>query len=317
MIVITAPTGQIGHRVLNELLARDEEVRVVVRDAARLPADVRTRVEVVEGSHRDRAVVEAAFREGDAVFWLVPPDPRAPSADAAYVDFTRPAAEVFARGEVDRVVGVSALGRGTPVANRAGHVTASLRMDDLIAGTGVAYRALLMPSFMDNVLRQVELIRTQGVFFWPTTDGHHRWPICATRDVAAVAVDLLVDRSWDGTGAVPVLGPEDVSLEDMAAVMSDVLDKPVRFEPTPFDEFGRQLVERGMSEAMAQSTVDMLRAKDEGLDGGVERTAQSATRTTFRQWCEEVLAPALLARPAAQSSFGGPPNPISLPSSSR
>jgi hypothetical protein len=35
-------------------------------------------------------------------------------------------------------------------------------MDDLIAGTGVAHRALLMSSFMDNMLRQVELIRTQG-----------------------------------------------------------------------------------------------------------------------------------------------------------
>jgi hypothetical protein len=35
-------------------------------------------------------------------------------------------------------------------------------MDDPIAGTGVAHRALLMPSFMDNMLRQVELIRTQG-----------------------------------------------------------------------------------------------------------------------------------------------------------
>jgi uncharacterized protein YbjT (DUF2867 family) len=295
MIVVTAPTGQIGRQVVNTLLARDEEVRVVVRDAARLPADQRARVQVVEGSHGDRAVVEAAFRKGDAVFWLVPPDPRAPSVHSAYVEFTRPAAEVFALGEVDRVVGVSALGRATPVAPRAGHVTASLEMDDLIAGTGVAYRALLLPSFMDNLLRQVELIRTQGVFIWPTAAGDQRRPTCATRDIAAVAVALLVDRSWDGTGGVPVLGPEDLSFEDIAAVMSDVLDKPVRFKPTRFDEFGRQLVERGMSQAMARSMVDMLRAKDEGLDGGVERTWQSATPTTFRQWCQEVLAPAVNA----------------------
>jgi uncharacterized protein YbjT (DUF2867 family) len=103
MIVVTAPTGQIGRQVVNKLLAREEEVRVVVRDAARLPADVRARVQVVEGSHADPAVVDAAFREGDAVFWLVPPDPRAPSVHSAYVDFTRPAAEVFARAEVDRL----------------------------------------------------------------------------------------------------------------------------------------------------------------------------------------------------------------------
>ena len=37
------------------------------------------------------------------------------------------------------------------VGGAAGYVTASLAMDDLIAGTGVAYRALTNPSFMDNI----------------------------------------------------------------------------------------------------------------------------------------------------------------------
>jgi hypothetical protein len=45
--------------------------------------------------------------------------------------------------------------------------TASLAMDDLLASTGVSYRALTMPSFMDNLLRQVELIKSRGVFFSP------------------------------------------------------------------------------------------------------------------------------------------------------
>jgi hypothetical protein len=62
------------------------------------------------------------------------------------VDFTRPACDAFKRHEVKRVVGVSALGRG--VAGNAGLVSGSLAMDDLIASTGVSYRALTMPSFM-------------------------------------------------------------------------------------------------------------------------------------------------------------------------
>jgi len=65
------------------------------------------------------------------------------------------------------VVGVSALGRGTALAARAGLVTASLAMDNLIAGTGVSSRALNLPSFMDNLLRQVEPIKNQGLFFSP------------------------------------------------------------------------------------------------------------------------------------------------------
>jgi hypothetical protein len=51
----------------------------------------------------------------------------------------------------------------------------------------------------------------------------------------------------------------------------------------------------GMSEAMAQGTVDMLLAKNVGLDNAEPRTPQSAAPTSFRQWYEEVLKPAVLA----------------------
>ena len=57
MIVVTAPTGQIGHHVVEDLLARGAPVRVIVRDPAKLTAAVRGSVEVVEGSHGDPAVL--------------------------------------------------------------------------------------------------------------------------------------------------------------------------------------------------------------------------------------------------------------------
>jgi hypothetical protein len=37
-----------------------------------------------------------------------------------------------------------------------------------------------------------------------------------------------------------------------------------------------------------------MRAKEDGLDDGVPRTTGTASPTTFRQWCEEVLRPAVL-----------------------
>jgi uncharacterized protein YbjT (DUF2867 family) len=126
MIVVTAPTGKIGRQVLSELLAGDEPVRVIVRDPSRLTPDARDRVEVVAGSHADRAVLEQAFDGADAVFWLVPPNPRADSVEAAYVGFTHPAAEVLRQQAVRRVVGITALGRGTPEAKHGGFVIGSL-----------------------------------------------------------------------------------------------------------------------------------------------------------------------------------------------
>jgi uncharacterized protein YbjT (DUF2867 family) len=232
MIIITAPTGNIGHQVLEHLLGSGEPIRVIARDPTRISPQAGQRVEVVPGSHGDADVVNKAFAGADAVFWLVPPDPHADSVEAAFVDFSRPACESFASQGIKRVVGVSALGRGTPWAANAGLVTASLATDDLIASTGVSYRALTMPSFMDNLLRQVEAIKRQGMFFSPIS-GDRKLPSCATRDIAAVAAKLLLDPSWSGQGSVPVLGPEDLSFNDMAQIMSQVLGRPVRFQQIP------------------------------------------------------------------------------------
>jgi uncharacterized protein YbjT (DUF2867 family) len=290
MIVITTPTGRIGHQLLERLVAAGEPIRVIVRDPARLPAQVRDRVDVVPGSHGDPGVVDRAFAGADSVFWLAPPNPHAESLDAIYAGFTRPACDAFVRHGVQRVVGVSALGRG--VTEHAGLGTASLAMDDLIASTGVAYRALTMPTFMDNLLGQVEPIRTQGLFF-STVAPDRRLPICATADIAAVAAGLLLDRSWSGNGSVPVLGPEDLSHDEMAQTISEELGTTVRYRRTPIDAARRQLEERGLSDAMVQGMVEMMIAKDEGLDNAEPRTAEATTPTSFRQWCEQVLAPAV------------------------
>lgn len=65
---------------------------------------------------------------------------RAPSLESVYQDFTRPACAALTRHGVQRVVTVSAPGRGVP--GDAGLVTAAPEMCDLITATGVAHRAL-------------------------------------------------------------------------------------------------------------------------------------------------------------------------------
>ena len=120
-------------------------------------------------------------------------------------------------------------------------------------------------------------------------------PTVATRDIAAAAARLLLDPGWSGVGEVPLLGPEDLSFNDLAAIMSEVLGQDVRFQQTTFDAYNDRFVSFGMSEAMARGMTDMARAKNEGLDNGVERTRENSTPTSFRQWCEEVLKPAVAA----------------------
>jgi uncharacterized protein YbjT (DUF2867 family) len=292
-IVITTPAGNIGHQVLDSILASSAPIRVIEREPARLPATVRGRVEVIHGSHGDPDIVAKAFKDSDTVFWLCPPNSQAESVMAAYVDFSRPACEAIIRNGVRRVVSISALGRGSALATNAGYVTASLAMDDMIAATGVNFRALTMPSFMDNIARQAIPIREQGVFFMPI-DGDRKLPTVASRDIATIAAGLLLDPTWSGASEVPVLGPEDLSFNEMARIMSEVLGKPIRYQQISYETYKAGFVQRGMSDAMAQGMTDMARAKNEGLDNRVHRTSGNSTPTTFMQWCEEELRPQIL-----------------------
>lgn len=291
-IVVTAPTGNIGSQVLANLLASssDAKIRVIVRDPSRLSAQVLEKVEVIQGSHSDASVIKQALEGANSLFWLCPPDPRAESVISAYVDFTRPVCEAIQRNGVGRVVSISALGRGTLMAANAGYVTASLAMDDLIASTDVGLRALTMPSFMDNIARQVSLINEQGRFFLPI-DGELKLPAVATKDIALVTTELLLDPTWSNQEEVQVLGPEDLSFNEMARIMSDVLNKPVIYEQVSFETYKAGFVQRGMSDAMAQGLTDMAKAKNEGIDNVVNRTPENSTPTTFRQWCENELRP--------------------------
>jgi uncharacterized protein YbjT (DUF2867 family) len=147
---------------------------------------------------------------------------------------------------------------------------------------------------MDNLLRQVELIKNQSMFSLPIS-GDLKRPRACTRDIAATAATLLLDQSWSGVASVPVLGPEDLSYNDMARIMSEVLAKPVRFQEIPGEAFKARLLQRGMSDAMAQANLDMWLAYNQGLDTAEPRTPQSTTPTSFRQWCEEVLKPRVMA----------------------
>jgi uncharacterized protein YbjT (DUF2867 family) len=287
MIVVTAPTSTIGRVLVDVLLDRGAKLRLVARDPSRLAPEVRARAEVVEGSHGDRDVVDRACAGAEAVFWL------APDIDVPYADFTRPGIAAFVRHGVRRVVAITALGRGTRLAAHAGPVTASLAMCDLIADSGVAFRAVACPSFMHNLLHQVASIRERGEFAM-MIDPDLSAPLVAARDIAAASARLLLDDTWDGTGQVAVLGPEDLSPLDMARIMADVLGTEIAYRRSSAEEVIAGLTGFGMPDEAARGTAAMFEAKNRGLDNAEPRTAASTTPTTFREWCEAVLKPAVL-----------------------
>ncbi|MCL6675244.1 NmrA family NAD(P)-binding protein [Streptomyces panaciradicis] len=291
MFVITTPTGQIGGQVVDRVLDAGHPVRLIARDPGRLSPEVRERVEVVQGSHTDPGVLMAAFAGAEGVFWVIPPDHRTVDLERHYLDPTRSACEALVANGVDRVVSVSTMGRG--IEKNAGHLSAARAAEELIAATGVKSRALRPPFFMENLLRQVDAIKSRGTFFLPS-DRDRTLALVATRDIAARGAELLLDGSWSGQGGVPVVSPDSLTPDGMAEVVSEVLERTVRYQQLPLDAYKSMMLDNGASEASAQGVADMAVAQNEGAYDEEHRTARPSP-TGFRQWCEEVLRPAVLA----------------------
>ncbi|WP_020124438.1 NmrA family NAD(P)-binding protein [Streptomyces canus] len=289
MIVITTPTGDIGRQVLNRVLVSGEAVRVIARDSSRLPEHVRAQAEVVEGSHADADTIAKALEGADRLFWLVPPAGFRDAGPAGryYLDFTRAAAQEAASRGV-RMVHVTSLGHG--YSGEAGLLSAALDMDELIESTGVQYRALALPFFMENILRQAQPITQQGVFSMANTADRPLLTV-ATHDVATAAAALLLDTTWNGQARVPLASPDNLSPDAMAEIISETLGRPVRYQQVPLADSQARMVQHGASPSLAQDMADMVNAQNNGIYDAEPHGPASAS--DFRQWCQNVLKPAV------------------------
>jgi uncharacterized protein YbjT (DUF2867 family) len=291
MIVVTTPTGQIGRPLVRRLVKGGERVRVIARDAARLDPSVREHVDVVEGSHDDPAVLDKALPGADALFWLVPPNPAAPSTMEHYVSFARAGAAAAARHDVGHLVGVSSAGHGW---NRpAGVLSAAFAMDEHLAASGAAYRALALPFYMENLLGQLDAIRRDHAFSLACA-GDRPLATIATRDIAEAAAGLLTDLSWTGQADRPLFGPDRLTPEGMAEVIGEELGLPVTYRRITLDQYAAALRARGAGDRTVQDLTEMFTAQDDGIYDADWATATIAT-TDVRTWCREVLAPVLHA----------------------
>ena len=288
-ILITTPAGNIGQRVLRELLAPEFSVRVIARDPARLPGEIREQVEAVRGSTDDPAALRRALEGVESLFWCVPTESlQETSVRGHYERFARAASRAVREAGTPRVVTISARGKG--LAREAGRISALHAMEDILNESGAAIRHLRCGSFMENFLRQARPICERGLLCYPMP-GHIPVPMVAVSDIADSALRWLVRRDWTGIAGIAVHGPEDLSFSEAAAVMERILERPVRYGEASANQYVQALVGCGASAEYARSLVEMFAELARGITRTEPRTAESSTATTLAAWTERELLP--------------------------
>ncbi|MEQ8278988.1 MAG: NAD(P)H-binding protein [Deltaproteobacteria bacterium] len=294
MYAVTTPTGQVGHAVLARLLEAGADLRVIARspDNAMVSAARGRGAGVVAGSLDDPEVLARAFDGVDAVFWLTPPSYDADDVVARYTQFGERAAQAIQRCGVPRVVHLSSFGAHLDAAT--GPIRGNRAVERALDATSADVLHLRPAYFMDNDLWSVASVREQGAFFFPVR-GACRIPRIATRDVAEVAANALLDPSFTDQRTLELEGPRRVTFDEDARAIAQAIGAPVQHVTVPPTAAREAMANLGMSADAAARVVELYEALDAGVLGGAPPTPPLRTETTIEMFAREVFRPAYRA----------------------
>ena len=264
-ILVTGATGRVGRQVVDQLVARQADVRVLVRDPSK--ATFPAGVDVVQGEMLDIDALRRAFTGVTTLFLL-----NAVAGD----EFTQAliALNIARETGVQRVVYLSVIHAERFV--NVPHFAVKSGAERMIEQMGFSATILRPAYFIDNEIMVMDVIREHGVY--PMPIGSKGVAMIDVRDIAEVAALKLIRRDQAPatltSDAINLVGPDTLTGTDIAAIWSDVLGRSIAYggdDPTAFEQNMahvmpkwmayemRLMAERYVSDGMAPDAGDVER----------------------------------------------------------
>jgi uncharacterized protein YbjT (DUF2867 family) len=277
LITVTGSTGTIGRELVRLLAAAGAEVRAVYRDATQaqsLPPVARVQADLDDPRQRDTALIGTT-----RLFLLTGNDPDFGRVQTAVV-------ETAARLGVEHLVKLSALGASD-------HSLSSIARDhwaveQAIQRTRIPWTFLRPHAFMQNWLGDVAAtVRAESVIYAPIGDG--RVPFIDTRDIAAVAAEVLLHPEAHVGKKYVLTGGAAVGYADLAAALSAIVGRTITYRPISMEQARARLAARGVAPATIDATLAIAAyQRDGGPTAVVSPTVERLLRRPARRISEFV-----------------------------
>lgn len=261
MFVIMGATGQVGGAVLEALKQRGAAVRAVSRDPARAES---LGVEVVRGEASDTASLAAAFRDAEAVFVMLVPQPQAKDVLAEANAAARSIAAAVRSAGVPHVVALSSV--GAHLSEGSGIVRALHDFEIALAGAAPSIVFVRPGDFLENWAAMLPVAQEAAVLPSGKLPLEARSEAVSALDVGRTATELLFEPR-PGTRIVNLVGPAEYSAVDAAEILSRLLAKTVTAVPSSREESIAGLVAAGLGADYAEKLADLDDAFNAGRLG--------------------------------------------------
>lgn len=228
-ILVTGATGRVGRHVVDQLVARNADVRVLTRDPAR--ATFPGGVDVVQGDLLDIDALRAAMTGVRTLFLL-----NAVTGD----EFTQAliTLNVAREAGITRVVYLSVFEADRAV--NVPHFAVKFGAERMLEAMGFGATILRPTYFIDNEIMVRDVILDHGVY--PMPIGSKGVAMVDARDIAEVAALELLRRDAAPETlpleTINLVGPDTLTGEEVAAIWSEVLARPIVYggdDPSGFE----------------------------------------------------------------------------------
>ena len=289
MILLAGASGVLGSAIADRSLYAGRAVRVLTRDAGRVQSLVARGATVAIGDVTDRASIDRAMAGVTHVIttanaFIVPSRDAVERVD---VQGNRNLIDAAKAAGVRQLVFTSAWLPGAYL--RIDYFAAKRRTEDYLRASGVPYTILRPAAFMETWAMVVgePILKTGTTQIFG--DGRNRVNFVAVDDVAGVAVQAL-DRPDAINAIVDIVGPENLTLLEVAAVFERIKGAPARkrFVPVmlmkimaavarPFNPvFARQVAAGALMASVPQEA-----------DPSLSRAPWNVATTRLEDWARE------------------------------
>lgn len=273
--LITGATGEVGSRVVRQLLERNIRPRLLVRSEEKARSLFGDRVDVCVGDLAAPDSTRGAIQGAGTVF-LVNVGPAIPERDKAVATICK---EVGVR----KIVKLSSLDVEHGLAIGAWHE----KGEAAIRTTGIPFTFVRPTGFMSNLLAWAHSIRTEIVVRPSTADG--RRPFIHSEDIASVCLAALLNDEYSGE-ALPITGPESLTFGQVTAIISEAIGRPLSYQVISDEEARERYSRISGSQQETEAHVALWRAIREGrLAATTDRVERILGRKpiALRQWASE------------------------------